>query len=86
MAGLDAGYSPLFVRPQNLVFYAPLVREAVDIVGGVALTPTNSPTISVHPPIIYPSSQILQFPPAAAASGGVFDIFSPGIITGAPAL
>ena len=59
VALLAKGYSPLFVRPQNLVFYAPLIRdEDIDIVGGLALTPYNSPTVAPHPPVVYPSQPI----------------------------
>ena len=55
MAILNKGYSPLFVRPANLVHYLPLIRNNNDIVGGMALTPINNPTVRAHPPIIYPS-------------------------------
>ncbi len=48
--------SPQWIRPQNLVFYPPLLLdEDYDIVGGLQMTPTNSPTVVSHPPgIIYP--------------------------------
>lgn len=55
MLTLSKGYSPLFVRPQNLVHYFPLVRSNIDVVGGLALTPINSPTVRAHPRVIYPS-------------------------------
>ena len=56
VATLGDGFSPLFVRPQNLVFYVPLIRDAdEDIVGGLSLTAINTPSISVHPSIIYPT-------------------------------
>lgn len=46
---LAEGVSPLKVRPQSLVFYAPLIREVLDIRGGRALAATGSPAVAVHP-------------------------------------
>ena len=48
--------SPLWIRPQNLVFYSALLNnEDYDIVGRRKLTAYNSPTVAAHPPgIIYP--------------------------------
>jgi hypothetical protein len=37
------------VRPQNLVFYAPLVRELIDQKGGLTITNNNSATVANHP-------------------------------------
>lgn len=54
VAILAKGYSPLLVRPQNLVFYAPLVREIQDVVGGVALT-NNGTTVGDHTRVLYPT-------------------------------
>lgn len=56
VAILAAGYSPLFVRPQNLVFYAPIVRDLLDRVGGLTLSLVGAPSVAPQPPIIYPSS------------------------------
>jgi len=54
-AVLGAGYCPLFVRPQSLVSYWPLIRdEDLDRVGVTNLTPINAPTIEEHAPILYP--------------------------------
>lgn len=56
VAVLGAGYSPLFIRPQSLVLYAPLIRdEDYDRVGGLSFTANNTPTIAPHPPVIYPA-------------------------------
>jgi len=41
-----------------------------DIVGGVAMTAVNTPSVGAHPPIIYPSSPF-TFPITAAAGIGV---------------
>lgn len=67
MAILAAGYSPLFVRPESLVFYMPLLREDVELSGGLALTPVNSPTVSDHPRVLLPSRPYYSLP---AAGGG----------------
>ena len=51
---LSKGYSPLFVKPQNLKAYWPLVRGLNDKVGGFNMTATGT-VVSAHPRIIYPS-------------------------------
>jgi hypothetical protein len=45
---LAAGMSPELIRPQSLVFYAPLIRDLTDKVGGRILTNVNNITISDH--------------------------------------
>jgi hypothetical protein len=37
------------VRPQNLVFYAPLVRDLQDVRGGLTITNNNTATVAAHP-------------------------------------
>jgi hypothetical protein len=50
---LAKGFSPLFVQPQNLVAYWPLIRDDDnDWVGGFDLTAFNAPTVATHPPLI----------------------------------
>lgn len=49
IASLAKGFSPRRIRPQSLVFYAPLIREIQDLRKGLALTAVNSPTVSAHP-------------------------------------
>ena len=64
---LAAGYAPPFVRPGNLLFYAPLVRtEDHDTVGGIILTPNNTPSVADHAPIIRPFRPYIITTPAAA--------------------
>lgn len=71
VAVLGRGFSPLFIQPQNLVFYAPMVRdEDVDIVGGLTLTPINVPGTDIHVPIIYPPPIVY---PWITAVGGPTD-------------
>jgi hypothetical protein len=55
VAILAQGFSPPFVRPQNLVAYWPLIRDTDDdIIGGYSMTAFNGPTVGAHPPMIYP--------------------------------
>ena len=70
---LASHYSPLFVRPQSLVAYWPIIGRTspeIDIVGGFNMTLANDPQPTAHPRIIYPSyPQVgLHFTPASAAS------------------
>jgi len=53
IASLALGVAPIKVRPQSLVFYAPLIREVQDLRGGLALTQTGSPTVIAHPRTFY---------------------------------
>lgn len=68
---LAAGYSPLFVRPDALVFYAPLVRHLNDVKRGVALTATGA-VVADHPRIIMPKR---RQPYSVTAAGGTFKPF-----------
>lgn len=36
------------VRPQSLVFYAPLVRDLIDVKGGLTITNNNTATVADH--------------------------------------
>ena len=49
IASLAKGMTCDKVRPQNLVFYAPLVRDLVDQKGGLTITNNNSATVAAHP-------------------------------------
>jgi hypothetical protein len=67
---LAAGFSPLFVRPQSLVAYWPLIRDNDnDIVGGYDMTAYNTPTVAAHPPVIYPVSPHVTYFAGAAPEG-----------------
>lgn len=46
---LSKGFKPTRIRPQSLVFYAPLVRNLQDVKGGLTLTNNNSATVADHP-------------------------------------
>ncbi len=49
VASLAKGMTCDKVRPQSLVFYAPLVRDLIDYKGGLTLTNNNSATVANHP-------------------------------------
>lgn len=58
VATLALGFSPLLVRPQNIVSYVPLIRDNdEDLITGLSWTPVGSPTISAHPRVFYPGMQ-----------------------------
>jgi hypothetical protein len=49
VASLADGMTCDKVRPQNLVFYAPLVRDLIDAKGGLTITNNNGATVANHP-------------------------------------
>ena len=53
IASLARGMTCDKVRPQSLVFYAPLVRDLNDQKGGLTITNNNGATVANHPRI-YP--------------------------------
>jgi hypothetical protein len=46
---LYKGYKPSRIRPQSLVFYAPLIRNIQDVARGLSLTNNNTATVADHP-------------------------------------
>lgn len=52
-ASLAKGISPRLIRPQSLVFYAPLIRDLIDIRGGLTIANNNGATVADHPRIYY---------------------------------
>jgi hypothetical protein len=48
IASLAKGMTPDKIRPQSLVFYAPLVRNLVDAKGGLTITNNNGATVATH--------------------------------------
>ncbi len=68
VAILAKGYSPLFVRPESLIFYMPLVRDIYDVIGAIGFTDFST-TITDHPPIIYPGRSTIGI--ASPPAGGV---------------
>ena len=53
---LAKGFTPACVVPQNLIFYAPLVRDLQDLKAGHTLTAYNSPTPGPHCPVRRPAN------------------------------
>jgi len=49
IASLAKGMTCDKVRPQSLVFYAPLVRNLQDVRGGLSITNNNTATVANHP-------------------------------------
>jgi hypothetical protein len=49
IASLAKGMTCDKVRPQSLVFYAPLVRDLIDAKGGLTITNNNGATVVNHP-------------------------------------
>jgi hypothetical protein len=49
IASLAKGMTPDKIRPQSLVFYAPLVRDLIDQKGGLVITNNNAATVANHP-------------------------------------
>lgn len=45
--------SPLLIRPQSLVFYAPNVSNLTDLIGARTITNNGTATVSAHPRIYY---------------------------------
>ena len=48
IASLAKGMTCDKVRPQSLVFYAPLVRDLQDVRGGLTITNNNTATVAAH--------------------------------------
>lgn len=73
MEALAEGYSPLFIRPESLINYWPLVRDLTDSVGGLTLSQTGT-NVDVYPHtrVMYPSRKFVSaFTPAAGGGGSV---------------
>ena len=49
IASLAKGMTCDKIRPQSLVFYAPLVRNLQDVKGGLTITNNNAATVANHP-------------------------------------
>lgn len=52
ISALAKGFKPHRIRPQNLVFYSPLVRNLIEIQEKLTLTNNNSATVATHPRVI----------------------------------
>lgn len=52
ITSLSKGISPLKIRPQSLECYVPMIREVVDLMGGI-FTNTNTAVAFPHPRMYY---------------------------------
>lgn len=48
VAALAAGFCPRKIRPASLVFFAPIIRDLVDMKGGLTITTSGSPAVDNH--------------------------------------
>ncbi len=62
---LSNNYSPLLVRPENLISYWDIVRGINDRVSAHNMTITGTVTASSHPSTIYPAPPFISYPSAA---------------------
>lgn len=49
ITSLAKGFAPNRIRPQSLVFYAPLIRNLVELKTGAVITNSNTATVTDHP-------------------------------------
>ena len=49
IASLAKGVTCNLIRPQSLVFYAPLIRDLQDVRGGLTIANNNGATVANHP-------------------------------------
>lgn len=49
ITSLAKGFAPNRIRPQSLVFYAPLIRDLVELKTGAVITNSNTATVTDHP-------------------------------------
>lgn len=49
IGSLSKGVACRLIRPQSLVFYAPLIRDLIDVRGGLAITNNGTATVANHP-------------------------------------
>jgi hypothetical protein len=72
IARLGEGRSPLFIRPQSLVWYSTLRTDARTLSGSHLFTSINGHTLAEHPSIHYPTITLQQqfFVKAPAPAAG----------------
>lgn len=80
---LAAGFSSLFVAPESLVLYTPLIRDNDnDLVGGLSLAASNSPTIGDHVSILNPVGLFTGIPTAIPPVGVLAGIYYRTLLQG----
>lgn len=58
---LAAGFSPMSVRKNGIIYYMPLIREQKEKRGLTVTVNTSSPSVYDHPRIIYPRKRSAMF-------------------------
>lgn len=84
VAVLGAGYSPLFVKPESLAIYLPIVGKyspEIDLVGGLNFTVTGTSAVP-QPAVRVPSMKQPFYKAAAAAATGPRFFGDQGLIVG----
>jgi len=67
---LDQGFSPLHIRPESLTNYWRMIGDrpqVIDRIEAFHLLETGTSASVPHPPIIYPATRMISFPPVVAA-------------------
>lgn len=67
VAQLGAGYSPLFIRPESLVGYWPLIRGLEDRISSLSLTASGTAVSEQYPNIIRPALILPSYPTEVVA-------------------
>ena len=78
IASLAKGFSPLFIRPESLIDYWPLIGRfspEIDVVGGMNGTLNSAPGAAAHPGILYPASPFIPEPSAGTVGAGLIESF-----------
>ena len=78
---LSKGYPPLFVRPESLVCYVPLINDDDDdLIGGLSFSATGSISTVAHTTVFYPA----VIPPILGHITAVAPLINTGTITRSP--
>ena len=92
IASLARGVSPIFIRPENLFAYWPLIGRAspdLELINALSVSVVNSPPQADHCRVVYPSAGLI--PTHTPAPGSVepplisnpFSVFAPAVTVGA---
>lgn len=74
---LAAGYSPMAVRKNGLIYYMPLIREQKERRGLTVTVNTSSPVVYDHPRILYPrKKQVMRAVPPVNITRSATNVLS----------
>lgn len=68
IVALAKGYTPAFIRPSQIAFYAPLIRSYKDVINKAAAAVTGT-TVGSHSRIIMPARPLIGHNSAGAPAG-----------------